>query len=88
MKLKKKVILFFGVIALCKFGHRKFDISKIIIAMSFKLGQVIVDNEKIIKILKKVICPLQIWSLKTCHQDISKIIVARNFNHGQLVDYE
>ena len=41
------------------------------------------------KIKKKVFfflryCPLQIWSLKTCHQDISKIIVARK--HGQLVE--
>ena len=39
-------------------------------------------------------CPLQIWSLKTCHQDISKsiiargsnIIVARSFKHGQLAE--
>ena len=44
------------------------------------------------KIEKKVIlffssyCPLQIWSLKTCHQDISKIIVARSFKYGQLVE--
>ena len=31
-------------------------------------------------------CPLQIWSLKTCHQDISNIIVARSFKHGQFVE--
>ena len=31
--------------ALSKFGHRKFDISKTITAMSFKLGQLVVDNE-------------------------------------------
>ena len=47
VKIKKK-ILFLGI-ALCKFGHRKFDISKTITAVSFKLGQVIVDNEQIIK---------------------------------------
>ena len=44
MKIFKKGY-FFLVIALCKFGHRKFDISKTITAMSFKLGQVIVDND-------------------------------------------
>ena len=42
--LKKKVVFLYY----CKFGHRKFDISKTITAMGFKLGQVIVDNEKII----------------------------------------
>ena len=42
--LKKKNI-FFLVIALCKFGHRKLDISKIVTARSFKIGQLIDDNE-------------------------------------------
>ena len=32
-------------IALYKYGHRKLDISKTIIAKSFKLGQLIEDNE-------------------------------------------
>ena len=31
-------------------------------------------------------CPLQIWSLKTCHQDISEIIVFGDFKHGPLVE--
>ena len=35
------------VIALCKFGHRKLDISKTISARSFKLGQLIEDDESI-----------------------------------------
>ena len=43
--LKKKLFYFFQVIALCKFGHRKLDISKTITARSFKLGQLIADNE-------------------------------------------
>ena len=42
---KKKNILFFLVIALCKFGHRKLDISKIVTTRSFKIGQLIEDNE-------------------------------------------
>ena len=42
---KKKNILFFLVFALCKFGHRKLDISKIVTARSFKIGQLIEDNE-------------------------------------------
>ena len=40
----KKIILFFLVIALCKFGHRKHDISKTITARSFKLAQHIEDK--------------------------------------------
>ena len=46
MKIAKQVVvflLFFLVLALCKFGHSKVDISQTITAMSFKLGQVIVD---------------------------------------------
>ena len=34
----KKIILFI-VIALCKFWHRKLDISETVTVMSFKLGQ-------------------------------------------------
>ena len=44
MKIKKKNILFFLVIALCKFGHRKLDIRKTVTARSFKLAQLIEDN--------------------------------------------
>ena len=44
----KKNIYVFRVIALCKFGHRKRDVSKIFTtAMSFKLVQLIEDNELI-----------------------------------------
>ena len=45
MKIKKKVILFILDIALCKFGHRKLDMSKTITARRFKLGQLIEDNK-------------------------------------------
>ena len=41
-RLKKK---FFLVIALCKCGHRKLDISINNTARSFKLGQLIEDDE-------------------------------------------
>ena len=41
MKILNKVILFFRVTALCKFVHRKLDISKIITARSFNFGQLI-----------------------------------------------
>ena len=44
-EIEKKMFYFFGVIALCKFGHRKRDISKTVTARSFKLGQLIEDNE-------------------------------------------
>ena len=47
MKIKKKINNFCRVIALCKMGHRKFEISKTITARSFKLGQLIEDNEQI-----------------------------------------
>ena len=46
-KFKKKGYYIFGVIALCKFGHRELDILKTITARSFKLGKLIEDNEKI-----------------------------------------
>ena len=42
---KKNSCYFFLVIALCKFGHRKLDISKTVTARSFKLGQLMEDNE-------------------------------------------
>ena len=45
VKIDKIIILCFFVIALCKFGHRKLDISKTVTARSFKLGQLIEDNE-------------------------------------------
>ena len=41
-KIKKKYI---GAIALCKFGHRKLDISKTSTARSFKYRQLI-ENHK------------------------------------------
>ena len=47
VKTKKKVILFFRVIALCKFGHK--DISKTITASSLTFGQLIEDDERITK---------------------------------------
>ena len=37
----------FLVIALCKFGHRKHDISKTITARSFKLAQLIEDKRRL-----------------------------------------
>ena len=57
------------------------DISKSITASSFKLGQLIEDNELIIWCRLK-----KIWALKTCHQDITKIIIASSFKHGQLTE--
>ena len=147
-KFKKKVILFFLVIALCKFWHWKLlikisrkllklaasnmvswqtmmsrlpdenlkksyfiflrncplqilaletcsqDISKTITASSLKLCQLIIGLwvDYLVKIKKKTVfyffsyCPLQIWVLKTWNQDISKIIIASSFKHGQLVE--
>ena len=43
----KKNHFFFKITALCKFGHRKLDISKTVTvtARNFKLGQLIEDNE-------------------------------------------
>ena len=35
--LKQNHFIFFGVSALCKFGHRKLDISKTVTAGSFDL---------------------------------------------------
>ena len=89
MKNEKKKVVFLAI-ALCKFGHRKFDISKIITAMSFKLGQVIVNNEEIIwREFKKsfflVIALCKFLALKTCNQDISKSITASSFKLGQLI---
>ena len=42
----KKKSFYFLVNALCKYRHRKLDISNIVTARSFKLGQLIEDNEK------------------------------------------
>ena len=44
------------------------------------------ENKKKVILFFSSYCTLQIWSLKTCHQDISKIIAARSFKHGQLVE--
>ena len=38
LKFKISYLIFLKVFALCKFGHRKLDISKTIIFRSFKLG--------------------------------------------------
>ena len=57
--------------ALCKFGHKKLDISKIILARNFKLDQFIEDNEQTTcwKFKKKSFflsyCPLQIFDIET-----------------------
>ena len=78
MSILQKVILFF--LSYCPLQILTLktcnkDISKIIIASSFKRGQLI-DYLVIIK--KKVVvfsyCPLQTWALKTCNKDISKHI--------------
>ena len=44
VKILKKSFFSFWAIALCKFPQKKIDISKIITARSFKLGQLIEDN--------------------------------------------
>ena len=69
------------------------DISKSITARSFKLSQLIEDDEYINwRKLKKVVLffsnylPLQIWTLKICNHDISKSISARSFKLGQLIE--
>ena len=60
--------------------------------MSFKLGQVIVDNEdNLVKLNNKLFyflsyCPLQILALKTCSQDISKTITASSFKLSQVIE--
>ena len=53
------------------------DISKTITARSFKLGQLIKDDDHL---------PLQIWTLKICNHDISKSITANSFKLGQLIE--
>ena len=74
MKIKKEVILFFSNYLPLQIWTLKIcihDISKIITARSFKLGQLIEDDEKInwSKFKKKVILffsnylPLQIWTV-------------------------
>ena len=69
------------------------DISIIVKARNFKLGQLIVDNEwKTGETFKKsdsiflIYCPLQIRPLKTCNKDISKTITASSLKLGQLVE--
>ena len=59
------------------------NISKTIIASSFKLGQLIEDDEKI-TIVFLSFCPSQILAIKTCNQDIEKNIIASSFKRGQL----
>ena len=65
------------------------DISKAIIARSFKIGQLIEDDEEI-NIWRKSKksyyvffssnhLPLQIWTLKICYHDIMKTIAAVSF---------
>ena len=68
-------------------------ISKTSIARSFKLGQLIEDNEWInwLNFLKVILfflsyCPLQIWPLKTCNKDTSKNITASSLKPGQLIE--
>ena len=90
MKIKR---IFFYVIAFANFGNE--NISQTLTASSFKLCQLIEDNELITwpKFKKKEAillfssyCHLQIWAFETCNQDISKIIIASSFKHGQLVE--
>ena len=69
------------------------DFSKSITARSFKLGQLIEDDDRLIgENLKKSYLlfsnylPLQIWTLKICNHDISKTITARSFKLCQLIE--
>ena len=64
--------VFFRVIALCKVGHRKHDISKTVTARIFKLRQLIEDNEYITwwNLKKKKFasnCPLHFFELMPLH---------------------
>ena len=63
-------------------------ILKNIIALNFKLGQLIENNviQKVVILCSNYYCPLQIWPLKTCNQDISKIIIAWSFKLDQLIE--
>ena len=71
------------ITVLCKFGHRKFDISKTKKkAKSFKLSHVIVDN--LVKILKKSLfffsyCPLQTFGIENLQSRYLK-----NYNSYEL----
>ena len=62
------------------------DISKIIIASSFKHGRLTEDDSRLPgetflrKLFFSSYCPLQIWALKICNQDISKLIIASSSN--------
>ena len=69
------------------------DISNTLTAMSFKLDQVIENNEDIYNLVKLrksyfifSYCPLQILALKTCSRDISKAFTAISFKLGQLIE--
>ena len=63
------------------------DISTTFTATSFKLGQLIKDNDR--KKFKKVFssyCSLQIWTLITCNKYNSKTITASSLKFGQLIE--
>ena len=84
--LKKVILLFLNYCSLQIWTLKICinDSSKIIIARSFKLGQLIEDDKKITwwKSKKNIFpnyCPFQIWTLKICNEDISKTIIARSF---------
>ena len=94
--IKKKYLIFFFEYLRLQIWTLKIcihDISKTITARSFKLNQLIEDDEEIIcrKLEKKLFyfflnyLPLQIWTLKICIHDISKAITARSFKLGQLI---
>ena len=72
------------------------DIWKIIIASSFKHGQLTDDDETMSRLpgenFKKKLsyflsyCPLQMMALTTCSQDISKTITASSLKPCQLTE--
>ena len=69
------------------------DISTIIIASSFKHGQLtemisilLDENKKKSCNMFLSCCPLQILALETSYQDISTIVITSSFKHGQLVE--
>ena len=72
------------------------DISKILIARSFKPGQLIGDNEwinQLVKVLSKKklflsYFPLPVWPLNTYNKDISKNITASSLKLGQVIEVD
>ena len=94
MKLKKNI--FFSNYLPLQIWTLKIcnpDIYKTLRARGFKLGQLIEDDEKLIRenfkksyLFFSNYLPLQIWTLKMCIHDISKTITARNFKLGQLIE--